>query len=223
MADPMKIRATLQGDVADVRILMRHPMETGQRKNAKGDLVPVHFIQSVVVAHNSKTVLDAQWSQTVSRDPFLGLRVKGAKAGDKITATWTDNKGDKRSKYPASGKLAGDWKVGAKLVASGAGMRIRGGRVEKAKENGALCINCHALDPREVNVGNLGPSLTGYGAQRGATDATVKYTYEKIYNAWTYFPCSNMPRLGAKGYLTPEQIAHVVAYLVDPQSPVNRR
>lgn len=126
-------------------------------------------------------------------------------------------------KYPASGKLAGDWKVGAKLVASGAGMRVRGGRVEKAKENGALCINCHALDPREVNVGNLGPSLTGYGAQRGATDATVKYTYEKIYNAWTYFPCSNMPRLGAKGYLTPEQIAHVVAYLVDPQSPVNRK
>jgi len=126
-------------------------------------------------------------------------------------------------KYPSSGKLAGDWKVGAKLVASGAGMRVRGGRVEKAKENGALCINCHALDPREVNVGNLGPSLTGYGAQRGATDATVKYTYEKIYNAWTYFPCSNMPRLGAKGYLTPEQIAHVVAYLVDPQSPVNKK
>ena len=64
---------------------------------------------------------------------------------------------------------------------------------------------------------------TGYGTQRGATEATVKYTYEKIYNAWTYFPCSNMPRLGAKGYLTPEQIAHVVAYLVDPQSPVNRK
>ena len=97
MVEPMRIRATLQGDLADVRILMRHPMETGQRKNAKGDLVPVHFIQSVVVAHNGNTVLDAQWSQAVSRDPFLGLRVKGAKAGDKITATWTDNKGDKRT------------------------------------------------------------------------------------------------------------------------------
>ncbi|HUP94087.1 MAG TPA: thiosulfate oxidation carrier complex protein SoxZ [Burkholderiales bacterium] len=97
MSEPMRIRATLQGEVADVRILMRHPMETGQRKDAKGEIVPVHFIQSVVVAHNGKTVLDAQWSQAVSRDPFLGLRVKGAKAGDKITVTWTDNKGDKRS------------------------------------------------------------------------------------------------------------------------------
>ena len=97
MSEPMRIRATMQGDVADVRILMRHPMETGQRKDAKGDIVPVHFIQSVVVAHNGKTVLDAQWSQAVSRDPFLGLRVKGAKIGDKITVTWIDNKGEKRT------------------------------------------------------------------------------------------------------------------------------
>jgi sulfur-oxidizing protein SoxZ len=96
MADPMKIRATLQGDIADVRILMRHPMETGTRKTASG-LVPMHFIQSVIVQHNGKTVLDAQWSQAVSRDPLLGLRVKGAKIGDKITVTWTDNKNDKRT------------------------------------------------------------------------------------------------------------------------------
>jgi len=97
MAEPMKIRAILQGDTADVRILMLHPMETGQRKDAKGEIVPLHFIQSVVVTHNGKTVLDAQWSQAVSRNPFLGLRVKGAKTGDRIGVTWTDNKGDKRT------------------------------------------------------------------------------------------------------------------------------
>jgi sulfur-oxidizing protein SoxZ len=93
----MRIRATLQGDVADVRILMMHPMETGQRKNAKGELVPMHFIKNVVVAHNGKIVLDAEWTQAISRNPFLGLRVKGAKAGDKISVTWIDNKGDKRT------------------------------------------------------------------------------------------------------------------------------
>lgn len=96
MADPMRIRAMLQGDAADVRILMRHPMETGTRKTASG-VVPLHFIQSVVVQHNGKPVLDAQWSQAISRDPFLGLRVKGAKVGDKISVTWTDNKGDTRT------------------------------------------------------------------------------------------------------------------------------
>ena len=97
MADPMRIRATLQGDVADVRILMRHPMETGTRKDAKGDIVPQHFIQDVAVTHNGKTVLDAQWSQAISRDPFLGLRIRGARSGDKIGVTWVDTKGDKRS------------------------------------------------------------------------------------------------------------------------------
>jgi sulfur-oxidizing protein SoxZ len=97
MAEPMKIRTTLQGDVADVRILMLHPMETGARKDSKGDIVPRHFIQNVAVTHNGKTVLDAQWGWGVSRNPFLGLRVKGAKAGDKVSVTWVDNKGDKRT------------------------------------------------------------------------------------------------------------------------------
>ena len=97
MSEPMKIRATLKGDVADVRVLMMHPMETGQRKDAKGQLVPMHFIQSVLIAHNGRTVLDAQWSQAVARNPFVGVRVKGAKAGDKISVTWVDNKGDKRT------------------------------------------------------------------------------------------------------------------------------
>jgi sulfur-oxidizing protein SoxZ len=103
MAEAMRIRATLvkDSDIADVRILMRHPMETGQRKDAKGEIVPTHFIQSVLVTLNDKTVLDAQWSQAVSRDPFLGLRVKGAKVGDKIVVTWTDNKGDKRTDQAA--------------------------------------------------------------------------------------------------------------------------
>ncbi len=125
--------------------------------------------------------------------------------------------------YPASGKLAGEWKIGARLAFAGQGGRIVGGQVEKVQENGALCSNCHALDPKEFNVGNIGPSLAGYGALRGNSEAVVKLTYERIYNAWTYSPCANMPRLGAGGHLTPEQIAHVVAYLTDPQSPVNQK
>ena len=125
--------------------------------------------------------------------------------------------------YPASGKLVGDWKAGERLAHDGAGDRIQRGQLEKRKENGGLCQNCHALAPGEINVGNVGPSLTGYGAQRGSSEAIAKLTYEKIYNAWTYFPCSNMPRLGANGHLTPEQITHLVAYLIDPKSPLNRK
>lgn len=124
--------------------------------------------------------------------------------------------------YPPSGKLIGDWKTGDRLAHDGAGDRIRNGKTEPNKQNGGLCQNCHALAPGEINVGNVGPSLTGYGKQRGNSEAIVKYTYEKIYNAWVYFPCSNMPRLGATGHLTPEQVTHMVAYLLDPQSPINK-
>jgi len=97
MADPMKIRATVKGDIADVRVLMNHPMETGQRKDASGNLIPPHFIQEIAVRLNGKTVIDAQVSQGVSRNPVFSFRVKGAKAGDRLEISWLDNKGEKNS------------------------------------------------------------------------------------------------------------------------------
>lgn len=125
--------------------------------------------------------------------------------------------------YPASGQFVGDWKIGNQLAHDGAGDRILGGQLEKRKENGGLCQNCHALAPGEINVGNVGPSLTGYGTQRGNSEAVARLTYERIYNGWAYAPCSNMPRLGANRHLTPEQITNIVAFLIDPASPINRK
>ena len=97
MADPMRIRARLEGDVADVRVLMAHPMETGQRKDAAGNVVPLHFIQTITAQLNGKPVFQAEVSQAISRNPVFGFKVKGAKAGDKLAITWIDNKGDKRT------------------------------------------------------------------------------------------------------------------------------
>lgn len=98
MAEPMKIRAQMQGDVADVKVLMNHPMETGLRKDPKtGKEVPAHFIQIVTATLNGKQVLEAHWNQAVSKNPFLGFKIRGAKAGDKVTVAWVDNTGDKNS------------------------------------------------------------------------------------------------------------------------------
>jgi sulfur-oxidizing protein SoxZ len=93
MADPMKVRTVLKGDTADVRVLMVHPMETGQRKDTGGNLVPQHFIQEVTVKLNGKLALEGQISQAVSRNPVFSFRLKGAKAGDKLEIAWLDNKG----------------------------------------------------------------------------------------------------------------------------------
>ena len=101
MADPMKIRATLKGDIADVRVLMAHPMETGQRKDAEGKLVPVHFIQEMSVRVNGKVMIEGQISQAVARNPVFSFRLKGVKAGDKLEIAWLDNKGERSQSVTA--------------------------------------------------------------------------------------------------------------------------
>lgn len=129
-------------------------------------------------------------------------------------------------KHPEGGKLMGDWKSGEKLYKGGFGMRIGAIEPDKADKqkggNGGNCYACHAADPKEVAAGNVGPSLTGYGKLRGAGDDIVKYTYEKIYNPQAFTACSNMPRMGHNGILKPEQIADITAYLISPESPVNK-
>jgi sulfur-oxidizing protein SoxZ len=97
MADPMRIRAQAADGKATVRVLMAHEMETGQRKDAAGAVIPAWYIQEVTAQLNGKTVLTAQWGPSVAKNPFLQFNVKGAKAGDKIGISWVDNKGDKRS------------------------------------------------------------------------------------------------------------------------------
>jgi len=94
MAGPMKMRATSQGGVTEIRVLMAHPMETGQRKDASGKLVPMHFIQNVTVKLNGKTVVEGQISQAVSRNPVFSFRVKGGAKGDKVEVSWIDNQGE---------------------------------------------------------------------------------------------------------------------------------
>jgi len=93
MADPMKARATMKGDVAEIRVLMGHPMETGERKGSDGKPIPRHFIQNLTVKLNGRTVVEGNISQAVSRNPVFSFRVKGAKTGDKVEISWLDNKG----------------------------------------------------------------------------------------------------------------------------------
>ena len=97
MSDPMRIRAQVTADKTIVRVLMAHEMETGQRKDAAGKLVPAWYIQRVNAKLNGLDVLNAQWGPAVSKNPFLQFTIKGAKSGDKISVAWVDNRGDQRS------------------------------------------------------------------------------------------------------------------------------
>ena len=97
MGEPMKIRATLTGDATEVKVLMNHEMETGQRKDAQGQTIPAWFIQTIGVTWNGKTVLSAQWGPAVAKNPFLSFRFKGGAKGDKIAVRWVDSRGDQRT------------------------------------------------------------------------------------------------------------------------------
>ena len=97
MPDPMKIRATLTGDTTEVKVLMNHEMETGQRKDAQGKVIPAWFIQNVSVNWNAKTVLSAQWGTAIAKNPFVSFKFKGGAKGDKITITWVDSRAEKRT------------------------------------------------------------------------------------------------------------------------------
>jgi sulfur-oxidizing protein SoxZ len=97
MADPMKIRAKLNGDVTEIKVMMAHPMENGQRKDGAGNAIPPHYIQSITVEVGGKVVIQGQTGTSVSRNPVFGFKVKGAKAGDKVVIKWHDSKGESRS------------------------------------------------------------------------------------------------------------------------------
>lgn len=124
--------------------------------------------------------------------------------------------------YPADGELMGDWKVALKESNNGFGWRMRDDPVKRKQVVGGNCYACHQLTKEEVAYGNLGPSLLGYGKDRKLDKETIKATYDKIYSAQSVLACSNMPRFGVTGFLTPKQIRDYVAMLLDPESSINK-
>jgi len=124
--------------------------------------------------------------------------------------------------YPEEGIQLGDWNRGRDLAWSGYGFRV-GHRMDDHENNevGGNCYNCHQIGTDRVG-GTIGPSLVGFGRIRGTSDAIKKYTYDVIYNSHSAFPCTNMPRFGVSGYLDQQSIFDIMAYLLDPESPVNQ-
>ncbi len=122
-------------------------------------------------------------------------------------------------RYPGSGKLMGDWRQGERIAQSGVGKQFTD---DPTRPAGGSCYNCHQLSKNELSFGTIGPSLYQFGKLRGNGEAIQKYAYGKIYNAEAFAACSSMPRFGHNGVLTEEQITHLVALLLDPDSPVNQ-
>ena len=133
---------------------------------------------------------------------------------DKITAREIA-----RIVYPTDGKFLGNWKEGAKIANNG-----RGGQFSDPPDTvaGGNCYACHQMEQKEVSYGTLGPSLTNYGKDRKYDPAAIKDAYTKVYDSQAVLACSSMPRFGANKVLNEQQIKDIVAFLFDPDSPVNK-
>jgi sulfur-oxidizing protein SoxX len=158
--------------------------------------------------------LNQDATQKLCSNPFTAYSEKNAALRDKLQA---ENQAS--IKYPADGKMMGDWKKGEKIAQSGRGLTW----TDKADTvNGGNCYNCHQITKEELSYGTIGPSLYNYGKLRGNSEDIIKYTWGKIYNAKATNLCSLMPRAGAMGILSEAEIRDLVALLLDPESPVNK-
>lgn len=122
-------------------------------------------------------------------------------------------------KFPEDGQFLGNWEAGEKIAQTGTGMQHSD---DPAKPNGGNCYACHQLSSKEIAYGNMGPSLKEYGKLRGNSEPMLKYTWTRLYNTHAFSPCAHMPRFGAAGILTEQQLKDVMALLFDLNSPVNQ-
>ncbi|HMS26741.1 MAG TPA: sulfur oxidation c-type cytochrome SoxX [Burkholderiaceae bacterium] len=161
-------------------------------------------------------------SRLVQDQTQIDCSLSKAKPNEKLAAVIQAREA-KNIVYPADGKLMGDWKAGAKIFNGGFAYRIGSFIPNKPDAvRGGNCYACHQGEAKEAAFGNIGPSLLHYGKLRGQSEIVVKTAYNKIYNAKATNACSAMPRLGHNKILSPAQVADLTAYLVSPESPINK-
>ena len=197
------------------KFLMIAPLALGIQFAVAGDDMHAEFKQMMDSSFKSNGIaekhrlyqLDFQALCSAEKSPSADV-LKSIEAEQMKTIRW-----------PADGKYTGDWKSGEKIAISGRGLTW----TDKADAvNGGGCYNCHQMSHHEISYGTIGPSLLNYRKMRGDSQEMIKYTWGKIWNAKAYNGCSNMPRNGDAEILTEQQIKDVMAYLFDPESPVNK-
>lgn len=194
-------------------------------------LAPLALFASVAFAADSATPIEMMMKSSFQANGIASLdrqvqdevqrACSSPEQPDTATMKRLEEAEMKTIQWPANGDYyqGGDWREGQKIALSGRGLTW----TDTADTvNGGGCYNCHGLDPANESYGTIGPALHGYAKLRGNSEDVLKYTWGKLWNAKAYNACSNMPRNGFGGILTEGQIRHVMAYLFDPASPVNK-
>jgi sulfur-oxidizing protein SoxZ len=94
----IKLKAKAKNGETTVKALIKHPMETGRRKDKEtGEAIPIHYIREVTCSYQGEPVLTTEWGPTISKNPFLSFMFTGGAVGETIEMSWVDNNGDGES------------------------------------------------------------------------------------------------------------------------------
>lgn len=186
-----------------------------------GDSPPTQVDASIVEHYVTEmwSGADVAWRQRLKQDQTQALCSQFRNDPPHDVADSIRGREAATISYPTDGALLGNWREGEKIAQNG-----RGGQFSDAPDTvrGGNCYACHQMAKTEVSHGTLGPSLSEYGKIRSFSANAAKDAYAKIYNSQASFACSTMPRFGAHNFLSVQQIKDLVAYLFDPESPVNK-
>jgi sulfur-oxidizing protein SoxX len=203
-------RAALAGAV------LLSPLAAAAQEAAKAPAIDPARVDAVVKAGFTK--LPEGWEARLQQDETQRICSLTRNNPSPEQASAIMKAEEVRITFP-QGSVLGNWKEGAKVAQNG-----RGGQFSDppGTVSGGNCYACHQLDPKEVSYGTLGPSLAGYGRERNFAPEDARAAFAKVYDAQASLACSSMPRFGVNGVLSEQQIKDVVAYLFDPESPVNK-
>ena len=105
MANPVpRVRipgSVKKGDLVEVKTLIAHEMESGQRKDTAGAIIPRKIIKQFEAKYNGKTVFAADWGSSVSSNPYQSFYLRAQESGT-LDCAWTDDDG---SVYRSSTKI----------------------------------------------------------------------------------------------------------------------
>lgn len=189
----------------------------GVMHRASGPVVTPSSIDAAIAA--SWTQASADWKERLKQDETQRQCTVTHNNPSPGLAAAIVAREKERIVYPKDGVLIGDWKRGEALAQSGYGGRFTD--TDTTKPTGGNCYACHQLAPSEISFGTLGPSLAGYGKSHSYSATTTRAVYDKIYDSHALHACSLMPRFGAAGLLSIDQVRDIVAYVMAPESPVN--
>ena len=106
MADDIKPRLRVpatakKGEVVEIKTLITHPMESGQRKDADGKLVPRLIVNALKATFNGKPVVDIKLEPAIAANPYMSFFLRVEESGT-LKFAWTD---DLKNSWTAESKI----------------------------------------------------------------------------------------------------------------------